>query len=194
MFAVWRRRLLLYRAQWDEPTRRAMICFTPVMVVPAVGHLSPRQVQFFKKLLTKRRLMNDPGEPEEPERMEPTLPPLFQGDAAVRRLLSKPSSTSQNQSRCHDNSRRADAAACPRRCLGSCVHGTFGVRPGYLLEKPDSTGGLPPRRNRYRNHRRSQRDTMRRCTEDLSQDVVAVFHGISLPEPALAREIPGVGD
>lgn len=168
----------------NERSLKACEDMLAVMAVTGIGTpFSPEQADVFKTAFARAQAnVTEPEEPEILKRMEPTLPPLFDGDAAVRKDVVEAAVHLGKINR--DAMTIADQRA---QQLGRA--GAWGVvfmalsafLVGVIFIRSITRRVVTPLEEihtviiAYRNG-----DTMRRCTgADLSQDVVAVFTGIN---------------
>ena len=168
----------------NERTLKACEDMLAVMAVTGAGSpFSREQVLIFQTAFDRAKAnITEPQEPEILKRMEPTLPPLFQGDAAVRREVVEAAVQLGNINR--DAMTIADQRA---QQLGRA--GAWGVvfmaltafLAGVIFIRKITRRVVKPLEEIHTviiAHRNGE--TMRRCTgADLSQDVVAVFTGIN---------------
>ncbi len=168
----------------NERSLKACEDMLAIMALTGAGKpFSPEQVNIFTTAFDRARAnVTEPQEPEILKRMEGLLPPLFQGDAAVRRDVVEAAVQLGKTNR--DAMAIADQRA---QQLGRA--GAWGVvfmallafLVGVIFIRSLTRRVVTPLEEIHTviiAHRNG--DTMRRCTgEDLSQDVVAVFTGIN---------------
>ncbi len=168
----------------NERSLKACEDMLAVMAVTGIGSpFSDEQARIFQTAFDRAKAnITEPQEPEILKRMEPTLPPLFQGDAAVRKEVVEAAVQLGKINR--DAMTIADQRA---QQLGRA--GAWGVvfmalsafLAGVIFIRSLTRRVVTPLEEIHTviiAHRNG--DTMRRCTgADLSQDVVAVFTGIN---------------
>jgi hypothetical protein len=168
----------------NERSLKACEDMLALMAVTGIGSpFSVEQARIFQTAFDRAKAnVTEPQEPEILKRMEPTLPPLFQGDAAVRREVVKAAVQLGKINR--DAMTLADRRA---QQLGRA--GAWGVvfmalsafLTGVIFIRSLTRRVVTPLEEIHTviiAHRNGE--TMRRCTgADLSQDVVAVFTGIN---------------
>lgn len=168
----------------NERSLKACEDMLAVMAMTGVGTpFSPEQADVFNTAFARAQAnVTEPEEPEILKRMEPTLPPLFDGDTAVRKNVV--------QAAVHLGKINRDAMTiADQRAQQLGRAGAWGVvfmalsafLIGVIFIRSITRRVITPLEEihtvivAYRNG-----DTMRRCTgADLSQDVVAVFTGIN---------------
>ncbi len=168
----------------NERSLKACEDMLAIMAVAGVGTpFSPEQARIFQTAFNRAKAnVTEPEEPEILKRMEPTLPPLFHGDAAVRGHVVQAAVYLGKINR--DAMTIADHRA---QQLGRT--GAWGVvfmalsafMVGVIFIRSLTRRVVMPLEEIHAviiAHRNG--DTMRRCMgADLSQDVVAVFTGIN---------------
>ena len=176
---------MLFRSERNERSLKACEDMLALMAVTGSGSVfSHEQAQLFQAAYDRAKAnVTEPQEPEILRRMEPILPPLFRGDATIRKEVVEAAVQLGKINR--DAMAMADHRA---QQLGRT--GAWGV---VFMALSVFLAGVLFIRNLTRRvvrpleeihaviiaHRNG--DTMRRCTgTDLSQDVVAVFTGIKI--------------
>jgi methyl-accepting chemotaxis protein len=168
----------------NERTLKACEDMLAVMAVTGAGSpFSHEQARIFQTAFDRAKAnITEPQEPEILKRMEPTLPPLFQGDTEIRKEVVE--ATVQLGKINRDAMTIADQRA---QQLGRA--GAWGVvfmaltafLAGVIFIRKITRRVVTPLEEIHTviiAHRNGE--TMRRCTgTDLSQDVVAVFTGIN---------------
>lgn len=168
----------------NERTLKACEDMLAVMAVAGIGApFTQEQSQIFQKAFDRAKAnITEPQEPEILKRMEPTLPPLFQGDAAVRTVvveavvqlgkINRDAMTTADHRA--QQLGRAGAWGVVFMALSAFLAGVIFIRnlTGRVVMPLEEIHTV------IIAHRNGE--TMRRCTGvDLSQDVAAVFTGIN---------------
>ena len=168
----------------NERTLKACEDMLAVMAVTGVGSpFSDEQARIFQTAFDRAKAnITEPQEPESLKWMEPTLPPLFQGDAAVRTVvveavvqlgkINRDAMTTADHRA--QQLGRAGAWGVVFMALSAFLAGVIFIRnlTGRVVMPLEEIHTV------IIAHRNGE--TMRRCTGvDLSQDVAAVFTGIN---------------
>lgn len=168
----------------NERSLKACEDMLAIMAVTGAGTpFTPEQARLFQTAFSRAQTnITEPQEPAILKRMEPTLPPLFAGDGAVRQEVV--------EAAVHLGKINRDAMAIADHRAQQLGHaGAWGVvfmalsafLVGLIFIRSLTRRVVRPLEEIHAviiAHRNGER--MRRCTgADLSQDVVAVFTGIN---------------